>query len=107
MNWLGESGDLSVSMMFRLASLASIHLISIELEIVFIPFWGSRDIHQILLPSVKRTLRDRLLPRIIGFPFEKGAKEPSTSLLDFIRLKTEVKRSNGLETTFLPFSIFA
>ena len=94
-------------MIFRIAGLASIRRVPVELKIVFVPFWESRIILKIMLTRVRRTLRDRLLPRSVGFPFKKGTKEPSTGLLDFTRFKTEVKRSNGFKTTFLPLSIVA
>jgi hypothetical protein len=93
--------------MFRLAGLASISLVPIELEMIFVPFWESRIKFKIMLTRVRRTLRDGLLPEGRGFPFKKGAKESSTGLLDFARFKTEVERSNGLKTFFLFFSIFA
>ena len=79
-------------MMFRLAGLASRCSITIELNIVFVPFWESRIIHHFMLPSVSRTLRARLLPRSIGFPFKEGTKKTSTGLLDFERFQTKVKR---------------
>ena len=82
-------------------------MVPVELNIIFVPFWESRNKLKFVLTGVRRKLRDRLLPRGVGFPFKKGTQEPSTSLLDFTRFKTEVKRSNGLETTFLPFSVIA
>ena len=79
-------------MMFRLAGLASIHLIPIELEIVFVPLWVSRNKYKIMLTSVRRTLRAKLLPWSIGFPVKKGTKKTSTGLLDFERFQTKVER---------------
>ena len=92
MIWFGESRDLSVSMMFRLAGLASIHLISIELEIIFVPLWVSRNKYKIMLASVRRTLRAGPFPKSIGFPFKEGTKKTSTGLLDFERFQTKVER---------------
>ena len=79
-------------MLFELAGLASIHLINVELEVIFVPFWVSRNKYKIMLTSVRRTLRARLLPGSIGFPFKEGTKKTSTGLLDFERFQTEVER---------------
>jgi len=80
-------------MIFRIAGLASIRRVPVELEIVFVPFWESRIIHHSILPSFNRTPRARLLPRSIGFPFEEGTKKTSTGLLDFERFQTKIEGS--------------
>ena len=94
-------------MVFRIAGLAAIRRIPVELDIVFVPFWESRIVNHFKLPGVDRTLRARLLSRSIGFPFEEGTKETSTGLLDFERFKTEIKGSKGRKTALLFFGIIA
>ena len=53
-----SSSDLSVHLVFRIAGLASIRRVPVELKIIFIPFWESRIILKIMLARVGRKLRD-------------------------------------------------
>ena len=57
-------------MIFRLAGLASIHMVPVELKIVFVPFWESRIVFEILLTRVRRLLRGGLLLVRVGLPFQ-------------------------------------